>query len=84
MRERATDHTRRKLPPSTLSHQNPPRADLEDACAYRRHGEANPCPSAPAHGCAESGEAKKKKKASDQGRVKKIARASELFEGAEG
>ena len=39
---------------------------------------------APAHGRAESGEVTKKKRASDQGRVKKIARASGLFKEAEG
>jgi hypothetical protein len=41
-------------------------------------------PLAPAHGRAESGEVTKKKRASDQGRVKKIARASGLFKEAEG
>jgi hypothetical protein len=56
--ERAIDHTRRKLPP---------RADLEDACAYRQCGEAILAPLAPAHGCAESGEVVKKNRASDQG-----------------
>jgi hypothetical protein len=41
-------------------------------------------PLASAHGHAKSGEVIKKKKASDQGRVKKIDRASELFKEAEG
>jgi hypothetical protein len=41
-------------------------------------------PLAPAHGHAESGEVMKKKIASDQGRVKKTARARELFKEAEG
>jgi hypothetical protein len=37
---------------------------------------------ASAHGCAEGGEVRKKKRASDQGRVKKAARASRLFKEA--
>jgi hypothetical protein len=39
---------------------------------------------APAHGRAKSGQVTKNKRASDQGRVKKIARASVLFKEAEG
>jgi hypothetical protein len=41
-------------------------------------------PLASAHGRAKSGEVTKNKKASDQGRVKKTARASGLFKEAEG
>jgi hypothetical protein len=41
-------------------------------------------PLASAHGRTEGGEARKKKRASDQGRVKKAARASGLFKEAEG
>jgi hypothetical protein len=42
--ERATNHTQRKLPPSTSSHQSPPRVDSEDACSCCQRGEAIPCP----------------------------------------
>jgi hypothetical protein len=37
-----------------------------------------------AHGRAEGGEVRRKKRASDQGRVKKAAKASGLFKEAEG
>jgi hypothetical protein len=40
-------------------------------------------PLAPTHGHAESGEVKKKKRASDQGRVKRTTRSGGLFKGAE-
>jgi hypothetical protein len=83
MREQAINHTRRKLPPSTLSHQSPLREDL--GALVLAVGTARPAlaPLARTHGRAGSGEVKKKR-TNDQERVKKTSRASGLFKGAKG
>jgi hypothetical protein len=64
-RERVIDRTRRKLPPSTTSHQNPLRDDL--GALALAIGAARPAfaPLAPTLGRVETEEVKKKR-ASDQ------------------
>jgi hypothetical protein len=66
MQERAIDHTRRKLPPSTLSCQNPLKEDL--GALALAVGTVRPAfaPLASTHGRVESEGAKKKKRESDQ------------------
>jgi hypothetical protein len=81
--ERRKDHTRRRLPPSTLSPQSPPREDLGGASATQQLGGALSClffPPAMAHS---EGEEARKKKANEREQVGRAAKASGLFKGAE-
>jgi hypothetical protein len=82
--ERATDHTRRKPPSSTPSPRSPPRADLEDACAPISAAGPSLAFLVSPHDRAEGGEVRRKKKASDQERVKKEAEVSGLLKEVEG
>jgi hypothetical protein len=66
------DHTRRRLPPSNLSRQSPPKEDWGTLALAIGTARQAPAPLTPTHGRAESGAVKKKrkKKANDQEQVK--------------
>jgi hypothetical protein len=79
--EQATDHARRKPPPSHRVLRGWTRRTLAHAVSAARPSLAS---LASTHGHAEGGEVRKKKSASDQGRMKKIANTSGLFKEAKG
>jgi hypothetical protein len=81
--ERASDHTRRRLPLSTLSPQIPPREDSGGRLRFPSAGQRPFLPFFPlAMAHSEREEAGKKKKANEREQVGRAARTSGLFKEA--